>query len=171
MKAEGRDRRCLFAWLPNRDGGDCIHATAAGPSARPAAAIRPESSASSRRCCSTTPEPCIGRASATRLHSLSAALHGVRASDAPGTCTAYPCRALPESSRFAAGPRVLPAGRGADPRVLTAGHIDASINDQYRSLHGSLRFLHNIVRFPGCGVFDAGHPGCCGTRGQTRWRA
>ena len=34
-------------------------------------------------------------------------------------------------------------------------HIDASINDQYRTLHGSLRFLHNIVRFPGCGVFDA----------------
>ena len=29
------------------------------------------------------------------------------------------------------------------------------INDQYRSLHGSLRFLHNIVRFPGCGVFEA----------------
>jgi ribosomal protein S18 acetylase RimI-like enzyme len=36
-----------------------------------------------------------------------------------------------------------------------AGHIDATINDQYCSLHGSLRFLHNIVRFPGCGVFDA----------------
>lgn len=36
-----------------------------------------------------------------------------------------------------------------------AGHIDALINDQYCSLHGSLRFLHNIVRFPGCGVFDA----------------
>jgi len=34
------------------------------------------------------------------------------------------------------------------------GHIDSRINDQYRSLHGSLRFLHNIVRFPGCGVFD-----------------
>jgi ribosomal protein S18 acetylase RimI-like enzyme len=34
------------------------------------------------------------------------------------------------------------------------GHVDASINDQYRSLHGSLRFLHNIVRFPGCGVFE-----------------
>jgi ribosomal protein S18 acetylase RimI-like enzyme len=34
-------------------------------------------------------------------------------------------------------------------------HIDALINDQYRSLHGSLRFLHNIVRFPGCGVFEA----------------
>ncbi len=35
------------------------------------------------------------------------------------------------------------------------GHVDASINDQYRTLHGSLRFLHNIVRFPGCGVFEA----------------
>jgi ribosomal protein S18 acetylase RimI-like enzyme len=34
------------------------------------------------------------------------------------------------------------------------GHIDPQINDQYRSLHGSLRFLHNIVRFPGCGIFD-----------------
>ncbi len=35
------------------------------------------------------------------------------------------------------------------------GHIDSEINDQYRSLNGSLRFLNNIVRFPGCGVFDA----------------
>src|SRR6202035_275623 len=26
--------------------------------------------------------------------------------------------------------------------------------DQYRSLSGSLRFLNNIVRFPGCGTFD-----------------
>ena len=34
------------------------------------------------------------------------------------------------------------------------GHIDSQINDQYRSLAGSLRFLHNIVRFPGCGVFE-----------------
>ena len=34
------------------------------------------------------------------------------------------------------------------------GHIDSEINDQYRSLQGSLRFLHNIVRFPGCGTFD-----------------
>ena len=35
------------------------------------------------------------------------------------------------------------------------GHIDSEINDQYRSLNGSLRFLNNIVRFPGCGVFDS----------------
>src|ERR1700731_1715947 len=42
--------------------------------------------------------------------------------------------------------------------VITAayrGHVDAEINDQYRTLSGSLRFLNNIVRFPGCGQFDA----------------
>jgi ribosomal protein S18 acetylase RimI-like enzyme len=33
-------------------------------------------------------------------------------------------------------------------------HIDSEINDQYRTVNGSLRFLHNIVRFPGCGQFD-----------------
>ncbi|HEX2327727.1 MAG TPA: GNAT family N-acetyltransferase [Candidatus Angelobacter sp.] len=33
-------------------------------------------------------------------------------------------------------------------------HVDSEINDQYRSLNGSLRFLNNIVRFPGCGIFD-----------------
>jgi ribosomal protein S18 acetylase RimI-like enzyme len=35
------------------------------------------------------------------------------------------------------------------------GHVDSEINDQYRTLSGSLRFLNNIVRFPGCGAFDA----------------
>ena len=35
------------------------------------------------------------------------------------------------------------------------GHGDSHINDQYRTVQGSLRFLHNIVRFPGCGIFDA----------------
>jgi ribosomal protein S18 acetylase RimI-like enzyme len=34
------------------------------------------------------------------------------------------------------------------------GHPDSVINDQYRSVHGSLRFLHNIVRYSGCGVFS-----------------
>jgi len=34
------------------------------------------------------------------------------------------------------------------------GHVDSQINDQYRTLSGSLRFLNNIVRFPGCGLFD-----------------
>ena len=36
-----------------------------------------------------------------------------------------------------------------------SGHLDSHINDQYRSTTGSLRFLHNIVRFPGCGYFNA----------------
>jgi ribosomal protein S18 acetylase RimI-like enzyme len=35
-----------------------------------------------------------------------------------------------------------------------ANHIDSEINDQYRSVSGALRFLNNIVRFPGCGIFD-----------------
>lgn len=42
--------------------------------------------------------------------------------------------------------------------VITAAyrnHIDSEINDQYRTHAGSVRFLNNIVRFPGCGVFDS----------------
>ena len=35
-----------------------------------------------------------------------------------------------------------------------AGHMDSNINDQYRTVHGAQRFLHNIIRFPGCGIFD-----------------
>lgn len=35
------------------------------------------------------------------------------------------------------------------------GHTDSEINDQYRTLTGAQRFLHNIVHFPGCGIFDA----------------
>jgi ribosomal protein S18 acetylase RimI-like enzyme len=33
------------------------------------------------------------------------------------------------------------------------GHIDSRINDQYRSIAGARRFLHNIVQYPGCGAF------------------
>jgi len=32
-------------------------------------------------------------------------------------------------------------------------HLDSQINDQYRTIHGALRFLHNVVQYPGCGVF------------------
>lgn len=42
-------------------------------------------------------------------------------------------------------------------RLISAAygdHLDSHINDQYRSAAGSLRFLQNIVRFPGCGYFD-----------------
>jgi ribosomal protein S18 acetylase RimI-like enzyme len=34
-------------------------------------------------------------------------------------------------------------------------HPDSAINDQYRSPHGSLRFVSNIVRYSGCGTFSA----------------
>jgi ribosomal protein S18 acetylase RimI-like enzyme len=33
------------------------------------------------------------------------------------------------------------------------GHVDAQINDQYRSAAGARRFLTNIVQYPGCGTF------------------
>lgn len=33
-------------------------------------------------------------------------------------------------------------------------HPDSLINDQYCSVHGSLRFLNNIVRYSGCGQFS-----------------
>jgi ribosomal protein S18 acetylase RimI-like enzyme len=39
--------------------------------------------------------------------------------------------------------------------IAYGGHPDSLINDQYRSVHGSMRFLHNIVRYSGCGVFSA----------------
>ena len=46
-----------------------------------------------------------------------------------------------------------------------ANHIDGDINDQYRSRHGALKFLRNIIHLPGCGQFLPGasfvlrHPG------------
>jgi ribosomal protein S18 acetylase RimI-like enzyme len=33
------------------------------------------------------------------------------------------------------------------------GHVDSRINDQYRTVAGARRFLHNIVQYPGCGSF------------------
>ena len=33
------------------------------------------------------------------------------------------------------------------------GHVDAEINDQYRSPAGARKFLLNIVQYPGCGSF------------------
>jgi len=35
------------------------------------------------------------------------------------------------------------------------GHPDSQINDHYGNTAGALRFLKNIVLFPGCGVFQA----------------
>jgi ribosomal protein S18 acetylase RimI-like enzyme len=68
-----------------------------------------------------------------------------------------------EASRIAVHPDVeirswTESDYQASAAVITAsyrGHVDAQINDQYHTLSGSLRFLNNIIRFPGCGVFDA----------------
>jgi len=35
------------------------------------------------------------------------------------------------------------------------GHPDSLINDQYRTIHGSMRFLNNIVHYAGCGNFSS----------------
>jgi len=46
---------------------------------------------------------------------------------------------------------------GAAATVITVAyrnHVDSLINDQYRTVSGSQRFLNNIIRFPGCGTFD-----------------
>ena len=48
---------------------------------------------------------------------------------------------------------LIPAGRLISEAYRD--HPDSLINDQYRSVHGSQRFLHNIVRYAGCGVFSA----------------
>jgi ribosomal protein S18 acetylase RimI-like enzyme len=38
-------------------------------------------------------------------------------------------------------------------QLAYADHVDAEINDQYRSETGGMKFLRNIVLLPGCGTF------------------
>jgi ribosomal protein S18 acetylase RimI-like enzyme len=38
-------------------------------------------------------------------------------------------------------------------QLAYADHVDAEINDQYRSAVGAMKFLRNIVLLPGCGQF------------------
>lgn len=74
---------------------------------------------------------------------------------------------LPIDSSYTEPSRVLPpeieihrwteADYQPSATIITsayAGHIDSDVNDQYRTIAGSLRFLNNIIRFPGCGIFD-----------------
>ena len=76
--------------------------------------------------------------------------------------------ALPANKKYDVESYLLPPGlrliRWSNSHFQLAGelihrsyqqHGDSVINDQYHSIHGSLRFLHNIVRFPGCGMFDS----------------
>ncbi|HUM05413.1 MAG TPA: GNAT family N-acetyltransferase [Terriglobales bacterium] len=68
-----------------------------------------------------------------------------RAAPSPAMSTEFLIRPWSEQEYQAAAAVITAAYRG---------HVDADINDQYRTISGSLRFLNNIVRFPGCGVFD-----------------
>ncbi len=67
--------------------------------------------------------------------------------------------ALP-SGRQASGELIEPwsgAFQEAAARLIVhayEGHVDADINDQYRSFSGARRFLTNIVQYPGCGTFE-----------------
>ncbi|HEY0307716.1 MAG TPA: GNAT family N-acetyltransferase, partial [Acidobacteriaceae bacterium] len=63
-------------------------------------------------------------------------------------------RTLPEGLNLAAWSSAHFQQAGGLVHRAYDGHLDGEINDQYCSLDGALRFLHNIVRFPGCGVFD-----------------
>jgi len=68
----------------------------------------------------------------------------------------HPQTAPPLASEFEIRPWSEEQYQTAAALITAAyrGHVDSEINDQYRSLTGSLRFLNNIVRFPGCGTFD-----------------
>jgi ribosomal protein S18 acetylase RimI-like enzyme len=70
---------------------------------------------------------------------------------------------LPSSTRRVSLPADIELRRWSEldyqsvAALITAAyrnHVDSEINDQYRSVNGALRFLNNIVRFPGCGQFD-----------------
>src|SRR5271156_2743673 len=68
----------------------------------------------------------------------------------------HPVTAPPLPPQFEIRPWAEQEYQSAAALITAAyrGHVDSEINDQYRTLSGSLRFLNNIVRFPGCGTFD-----------------
>lgn len=77
-------------------------------------------------------------------------------------------RAAPLPAEGASGGAAVPVERwqsglseaaGSLIQRAYEGHIDSQINDQYRTLAGSLRFLHNVVHYPGCGEFDSAASG------------
>ena len=49
-------------------------------------------------------------------------------------------------------------------------HPDSLINDQYRSVHGSMRFLNNIVHYAGCGSFSRRRRTWWWSAGAASWR-
>ena len=75
---------------------------------------------------------------------LEAGLHGY-----------LPPRALAPHVTIAPWSLQLQEATGRLMALSYEGHIDAEINDQYRSAVGARRFLTNIVQYPGCGTFYA----------------
>ncbi|HVT99790.1 MAG TPA: GNAT family N-acetyltransferase [Acidobacteriaceae bacterium] len=82
----------------------------------------------------------------------------------PGLSTAARDGASPPTPENPSLPQGMVLRRWSEPDLSAAarliassyeGHLDSHINEQYRTVSGSQRFLHNIVRFPGCGYFDA----------------
>ena len=86
----------------------------------------------------------------------------------PRWCRSYPRGFFEASVTAGALPPLEPAGSTILPwnvnlseeaaRLIALsyrGHVDSQINDQYRSSSGAVRFLANIVQFPGCGLFFA----------------
>jgi ribosomal protein S18 acetylase RimI-like enzyme len=71
----------------------------------------------------------------------------------PGTMSAQPNPILPQLELCRWSPSFYQPSAELI-QLAYAQHLDSEINDQYRTLAGSQRFLHNVVRFPGCGVFD-----------------
>jgi ribosomal protein S18 acetylase RimI-like enzyme len=70
-----------------------------------------------------------------------------------GPLPAFPPRALPaELTLHGFSPRWIDEAARLIARVY-ATHIDSEINDQYRTVEGSRRFLQNVVQYPGCGAF------------------
>ena len=75
--------------------------------------------------------------------------------DLRGHAASLPAESLPQELDFVPWNPSHYQAAGELIHTSYVGHCDAKINDQYRTVPGSLRFLHNIVRFPGCGIFQA----------------
>jgi hypothetical protein len=114
---------------------------------------RPTLTASSRNCSSIPPGPvcadifraAMGSRSSVSLFLVQSAGRDDGARRIPRICPAnLELRPWREADLAPAARLICEAYRD---------HPDSLINDQYRSAHGSMRFLNNIVRYAGCGAF------------------
>ncbi len=73
----------------------------------------------------------------------------------PAAC---PARACPDRVHASSAAMLELWNDGLEPaaeliHLAYSGSVDSEINDHYRTRAGALRFLHNVTRFPGCGIF------------------